>query len=86
MIGKIAKAVLKLIMPDVVEHLMQVFKLDKLVNYMELPNDADKGVKAIKNELEMVKNELRDANKAMEDVKDFMKKVKNKAVFKKLGG
>ena len=44
MIGKLAKAVLKLIMPDVTEHLLRVFKLDKLVNYMELPNEADKGV------------------------------------------
>ena len=82
MIGKLAKAVLKLITPDVVEHLLKVFKLDKLVNYMELPNDADKGVKAIKSELEMIKDELRDANKTMEDVKDFMKKVKNMRKFK----
>ena len=85
MIGKLAKAVLKLIMPDVVEHLMQVFKLDKLVNYMELPNEADKGVKAIKTELEMMKDELRDANKAIEDFKDVMNKMKNKKAFKKLG-
>ena len=85
MIGKLAKAVLKLIMPDVVEHLMQVFKLDKLVNYMELPNEADRGVKAIKTELEMMKDELRDANKAIEDFKDVMNKMKNKKAFKKLG-
>ena len=85
MIGKLAKAVLKLIMPDVVEHLLKVFKLDKLVNYMELPNEADRGVKAIKTELEMMKDELRDANKAIEDFKDVMNKMKNKKVFKKLG-
>ena len=85
MIGKLAKAVLKLIMPDVIEHMMKVFKLDKLVNYMELPNEADKGVKAIKTELEMMKDELRDANKTIEDFKGVMNKVKNKKAFKKLG-
>ena len=85
MIAKIAKAVLKLIMPDVTEHLLKVFKLDRVVDYMELPNEADKGVKAIKTELEMMKDELRDANKAIEDFKGVMNKVKNKKVFKKLG-
>ena len=45
-IGKIAKAVIKLIMPDIVEHFMKIFKMDKLVSYMELPNEADISLKA----------------------------------------
>jgi len=83
MIGKLAKAVLKIIMPDVVEHLMQVFKLDKLVNYMELPNDADKKVKAVETQVEMLKDELKDANKSIKDISETFKKLKNKKTFKK---
>ena len=76
MIGKLAKAVLKLIMPDVVEHLMQVFKMDKLVNYMELPNDADKGVKELKVENEMVKGQLKDMMDDINKLKNIASKVK----------
>ena len=83
-LGKIAKAVLKLIMPDIVEHLMKIFKMDKLVNYMELPNEADKGVRALKDELDMVKGELKEVNKVLHDTKDIMKKLKNKKMFKSL--
>ena len=95
MIGKIAKAVLKLILPDVTEHLMRVFKMDKLLSYMELENDADRGVKFLKDEMDMVKDQLRDMAKdthppvidlkEWEDVKAIVNKLKNKKVFKSLG-
>ena len=86
-IGKIAKAVLKLIMPDVIEHLMKIFKMDKLVNYMELPNEADLGVQALRDEMDMVKGALKDIAKDIHtpaidltewaEVKDAIKKVQN---------
>ena len=86
MIGKLAKAVLKLIMPDVTEHLLRVFKLDKLVNYMELPNEADKGVEKLKEEVNMLKESLKSIEKDTHppaidlkewaEVKELMKKVK----------
>ena len=86
MIGKLAKAVLKLIMPDVTEHLLRVFKLDKLVNYMELPNEADKGVEKLKEEIAMLKESLKSIEKDTHppaidlkewaEVKELMKKFK----------
>ena len=95
MIGKLAKAVLKLIMPDVTEHLLRVFKLDKLVNYMELPNEADKGVEKLKEEVNMLKESLKSIEKDTHppaidlkewaEVKDVMKKLQNMKKFKKLG-
>ena len=75
-IGKIAKAVLKLIMPDIVEHLMKIFKMDKLVNYMELPNEADKGVEKLKVAHEMVKGELKDMVDEVNRIKNILNKVK----------
>ena len=87
---KIAKAVLKLIMPDVVEHLMKVFKMDKLVNYMELPNEADRGVLKLQDELNMVKGTLKDMAKEpaidlkeWAEVKSVIKAMKNSKKFKK---
>ena len=95
-IAKIAKAVLRLILPDVTEHLIKVFKLDKVVNYMELPNEADRGVLKLQDELNMVKGQLKDMVKdahppaidlkEWEEAKADIKKIRNMKVFKKLGG
>ena len=76
-IGKIAKAVLKLIMPDVVEHLIKLFKMDRLVNYMELENDADRTGKENKVEIEMLKEEVKDTINAVNKLTIQLEKAKN---------
>ena len=91
-IGKIAKAVLKLIMPDIIEHMMKIFKMDKLVNYMELPNEADRGVSKLQDEVNILKDTIKDMAKDIhppainlkewEEAKDILKKVKNMKKFK----
>ena len=94
-IGKIAKAVLKLIMPDILEHLMKIFKMDKLVNYMELPNEADRGILKLQDEINILKGTIKGMVKDIQPPKDlpitknqvdevlgFMKKVKNMKKFK----
>ena len=35
------------VLPKVLDHMMRVFKLDKLLDYMEKDNDADRGVKKL---------------------------------------
>ena len=91
-IGKIAKSVLKLIMPEIVEHLMKVFKMDKLVSYMELPNEADRGILKLQDQVNVLKGQLKDIVKVAhepvidlkewEDVKSAIKIVKNMKRFK----
>ena len=91
-VGKIAKAVLKLILPDVTEHLLKVFKLDKLLNYMELENEADRGVLKLQDELNMIKGQMKVMAKDIhppvidlkewEEVKGVIKIVKNMKKFK----
>ena len=71
-----AKTILKIILPDVKEHLLKVFKLDKLLNYMELENDADKGVAKLKVENEMVKGQLKDMTDELNKIKNMVSKVK----------
>ena len=75
-IGKLAKAVLKLIMPDVVEHLIRLFKMDRLVNYMELENDADRIGKENKVEIEMLKEEVKDTINAVNKLTIQLEKAK----------
>ena len=76
MIGKIAKAVLKLILPDVTQHLMKVFKMDKLLSYMELENDADRGVKELRVENEMLKGQMKDIMDDINKIKNIISKAK----------
>ena len=75
-IGKIAKAVLRLIMPDVVEHLIRLFKMDRLVNYMELENSADRTGKENKVEIEMLKEEVKDTINAVNKLTIQLEKAK----------
>ena len=88
-IAKLAKAVLKLIMPEILEHMMKVFKMDKLVNYMELPNDADMRIDKLESQIKMLAEDQHPHAidlKEWEDVRETIKKIKNKKVFKSLNG
>ena len=76
-ISKIAKAVLKLLLPDVTEHLLKIFKLDKMLNYMELPNEADMKIEKLEEKIKMMAEEAG-------EVKDIITKLTNKSAFKKL--
>ena len=76
MIGKLARAVLKIIMPDIIEHMMRVFKMDKLVSYMELPNEADRGVEKLKVANEMVKSQMKDVVDEVNKLKNILNKAK----------
>ena len=73
MINKLAKAVLKIIMPDITEQLLRVFKLDKLVDYMELPNEADRKVKKLEEKNKMITEKL----KNLENMFDKVKKIRS---------
>ena len=75
-VGKIAGAVLKVILPDVTEHLLRIFKLDQVLNYMELPNEADKGVEKLKVENEMIKGQMSDMINEVNKLKNIVSKVK----------
>ena len=73
MINKLAKAVLKLILPEVNEHLLRVFKLNKLVDYMELPNEADRKVEKLEEKNKMITEKL----KNLENMFDKVKKIRS---------
>ena len=68
-VEKIAKAVLKLIMPDVTEHLLRVFKLNKLVDYMELPNEADNKIRQLEEKEKMMTEKLKNLENMLDKVK-----------------
>ena len=48
--------ILKFILPKVLDHLMKVFKLDEMLNYMELTNDADRRIDELEKEIQKLKD------------------------------
>ena len=50
------QVLLKLLLPKVLDHLMKVFTLDKMLDYMELPNDADRKIVQLEDEIRRLKN------------------------------
>ena len=88
-IAKLAKAVLKLVMPKILEHLIGVFKMDKLVNYMELPNDADLRIDKLEEQIKLIAEDQHPPVidlKEWEDVKETIKTIKRKKAFKRKDG
>ena len=90
--GMIIKKVLDLVM----KQLMKQFKLDKIQEYVEQPNELDKQVKALNKtvnkygkyieELEKDMAMLKDVANSSDSIKEKLKKVKKPAnVISKLG-
>ena len=74
-----APMILKLIMPKLMDHIMQVFKLDKVLEYVEKPNDADRIGKQNQEHITMLAGELSaqdDRLKKLETLSNKPKKVK----------
>ncbi len=92
MIGKLAQAILKLLLPKVTQkvtdHLAKIFKLDQVLQYVEMPNDADLKIEKLETKLQMLVEDSHPPAidiKEWEDMKDVMKKLKNKKAFKSIG-
>ena len=87
-----APYIIKLIAPKLTEkianHVAKAFKLPQVLNYMELPNDADQRIDKLEAQIKMLAEDQHPPAIDLEewkDVKDTIKKLKNKKVFKKLG-
>ena len=86
-----APYIIKLIAPKLTEkianHIAKAFKLPQVLNYMELPNDADQRIDKLETQIKMLAEDQHPPVIDLDewkDVKDTIKKIKNKKVFKKL--
>ena len=83
--------IIKLIAPKLTEkianHIAKAFKLPQVLNYMELPNDADQRIDKLEAQIKMLAEDQHppviDLDE-WEDVKNTIKIIKNKKGFKKL--
>ena len=51
-----SKAVLKFILPKVLDHLIKVFKLDKVLKYVEDENELDIKIKELQKRIEKLES------------------------------
>tara|TARA_Y100000593_G_scaffold14739_2_gene28301 strand:- start:384 stop:548 length:165 start_codon:yes stop_codon:yes gene_type:complete len=47
---------IRLLMPKVVDHIVKSFKLDKVLKYVEKPNDADKRIDALESRIKKLED------------------------------
>ena len=74
-----APMLFKLLMPKVTDHLMKVFKLDKVLKYVEQPNEADLMGEKNKEHIVMIAGEISGLDtrlKKLETLSNKPKKVK----------
>ena len=66
-----APMILKLIMPKLMDHFIKVFKLDKVLQYVEQPNELDDQVADMRIELKTLKQHIIDLDKDSHPEKPF---------------
>ena len=70
-----APMILKLIMPKLMDHFMKVFKLDKVLQYVEQPNELDDQVADMRIELKALKKHIIDLDKDSHPPKPFDERI-----------
>tara|TARA_R110002051_G_C8378036_1_gene444676 strand:- start:316 stop:519 length:204 start_codon:yes stop_codon:yes gene_type:complete len=57
-LGTLVGKLLKLLLPKVLDHLMQVFKLDKVLSYVEEDNILDHKVRDLEDKVIMLESKI----------------------------
>ena len=70
-----APMILKLIMPKLMDHFMKVFKLDKVLQYVEQPNELDNQVADMRIELKALKQHIIELDKDSHPKKPFEERI-----------
>ena len=78
-------ALVQTLLETLLDQVSKIFKMPQLLDYMELENSTDRGVKSLKNEVEMIKGEYKEMIKEFEEMKETIKKIKKLRVFKSIG-
>ena len=70
-----APMILKLVMPKIMDHFMEIFKLDKVLQYVEQPNELDDQVADMRIELKVLKQHIIELDKDSHPKKPFDERI-----------
>lgn len=59
----IPQVLLKLLVPKILDIVIQQFKLDKVLKYVEDPNDADKRIDELETDVFVLKQQIKELSK-----------------------
>ena len=71
-----APMITRLVLPKIMDHFMKVFKLDKVLQYVEQPNDADLLGKQNQEHITMVAGEISGLESRLKKLETLSKKPK----------
>ena len=71
-----APMITRLVMPKIMDHFMKVFKLDKVLQYVEQPNDADLLAKKNKEHIATIAGEIAMLENRLNKLETLNKKTK----------
>ena len=70
-----APMILKLILPKLMDHVMKVFKLDKVLEYVEKPNELDVKMSSIDLKIKAMEDMLIELDKDSHPKKPFEERI-----------
>ena len=70
-----APMILKLILPKLMDHVMKVFKLDKVLEYVEKPNELDIKMSSIDLKIKAIEDMLIELDKDSHPKKPFEERI-----------
>ena len=70
-----APMILKLIMPKLMDHFMKVFKLDKILQYVEQPNELDVQMTSVDLKIKAIEDMLIELDKDSHPKKPFEERI-----------
>ena len=70
-----APMILKLIMPKLMDHFMKVFKLDKVLRYVEQPNELDVKMSSVDLKIKAMEDMLIELDKDSHPPKPFDERI-----------
>ena len=91
-----APYLLKLLMPKIMDHFMEMFKLDKVLQYVEQPNDADVRIDKVESQIKMLAEDQhppifteemkKEIVNRLDKLEEFEQQVRRKKAFKRKDG
>tara|TARA_Y100001938_G_scaffold130044_1_gene185622 strand:+ start:251 stop:493 length:243 start_codon:yes stop_codon:yes gene_type:complete len=73
MISQFMPLILKMVLPKATDHIAKVFKLDKVLKYVEQPNEADIKCNKLEVEVKDLKRITMDLTLKLDALKTFIK-------------
>lgn len=85
----LGKTIFPKLLEEIATNISKMYKLPQVVNYMELPNEADRRLDKMESQIEMIAKDQhppKDFDERIKKLEEFEKQVRRKKAFKRKDG